>query len=1118
MGKYLGKMEASVYVIDDQYRLVYFNKALQRSFPLLQLGDVCYRELCDEMYPCKDCPIGREDKSGGVFYNHFIQKWVEVSSADMEWQGDSRYKVIMAKEIREGNKNLFYNLTQISAYDELFELNLTKNTYKILYHVDGKYVIPAMEGELLPMMEEVVNHMIHPDDREAFLRFWNLDDIFIRIQGETEGHVLRAQFRKLLRTGEYCWALQTVVPLIQGTDDDQIIMCFIQDIHAQKLKELKLAEGRQQPENLLDSLTGLYRRNVFFKKAEQFLQENPVGEYCLMAVDIEHFKLYNEWYGQEAGDRFLISIADYLRTAQEMYGAIAGYMGADDFVILCPDDPVLLETLQEEIRGDEQRYGGNAGFLPAYGLYAIDDRQMPVSTMYDRASIALASVKGNYDRRYSWYDSRMMKEMEESHKLLSEVQRALANEEFTYYLQPQCNLSTGKIVGLETLVRWNHPQRGIISPGEFIPMLEQNGLIASLDLYIWEKVCIRLRKWIDQGYRPIPVSVNVSRVDICTLDILGCFTHLVEKYELPMGLIEIEVTESAYVEEYETFRTVVEKLRNAGFLVLMDDFGSGYSSLNMLKDVNVDVLKIDMGFLNMDEKSSEKGMGILETITSMARFMELRMIAEGVETKEQVDFLLDIGCLYGQGHYLYRPMSAEACEAILADEENIDFKGICAKTINLLQIKELLADDIFSETMMNNILGGIGLYDVCEDKVELLRVNEQYCKLCGTNPIELEERRKNIMEDIYAEDRGLLMEVFDKAYYDQIRGASGLLRKMRGDGVTIWIHVRVFFMREQDGHRLYYGSLSDVTEQKQREMQLEASQRALAAVVDVAEKDESFMRLTEANRRQAAAIFAQMSPGGMIGGYCEEGFPLYFANHEMVRLLGYDSYEELAEAIDGKAVNTIHPDDLEQTLRDIGPEYYKGLEYTTTYRMPKKDGSWFWTLDKGRVVEAEDGRLAIVSACTDISEPMLVQQQLAERNALLLRQNQELHFLNNGMPGGYHRCADTPEYDFIHISNRFLKIFGYTREEIRDKFGDKLVNMIHPDDRKKTLEGVVLLRKNLDIRNLEYRMLGKQGYVWVLDQSQYMEYGGKGFFQGVVLDITETVELRKRMEELLRKM
>ena len=199
----------------------------------------------------------------------------------------------------------------------------------------------------------------------------------------------------------------------------------------------------------------------------------------------------------------------------------------------------------------------------------------------------------------------------------------------------------------------------------------------------------------------------------------------------------------------------------------------------------------------------------------------------------------------------------------------------------------------------------------------------------------------------------------------------------------------------------------------------------------------------------------------MIGGYCEPEFPLYFANAAMVELLGYDTYEELAAGIDWRVGNTIHPDDLASVALDIGPEYYVGLEYTTTYRMARKDGTWFWTLDKGRVVEAEDGRLAIVSACTDITEVMAVQQQLAERNKLLISQNEELAFLNEDMPGGYHRCLDAPGCDFLYMSDRFLDMFGYTREEIKELFDDKYMLMVHPDDRDSVAKGVTALREAL---------------------------------------------------------
>lgn len=292
-------------------------------------------------------------------------------------------------------------------------------------------------------------------------------------------------------------------------------------------------------------------------------------------------------------------------------------------------------------------------------------------------------------------------------------------------------------------------------------------------------------------------------------------------------------------------------------------------------------------------------------------------------------------------------MPVEAFEKLLADENKVDFRGIKAREIERFRIKDMFRDNVFSETMMNNILGGIAFYDVYRNDVELIRVNEQYYRIMETDPVELEENKVRIIQYVYEDDRREMLSIFQKAYEKSITGAEGEVRRLKGNGKTIWMHIHVFFLKEQDGHRFYYGSVSDVTMQKEREAMLESSQRALAAVLNVSENDASFMKLTEENRKTAATIFAQMSPGGMIGGYCEEGFPLYFANYEMIRLMGYESYEELNAAIKGQVINTIHPDDRERVGHDIGA-YYPGAEYTTTYRMPKKDGSWFWTWIKGK--------------------------------------------------------------------------------------------------------------------------------------------------------------------------
>lgn len=824
MNKITNNTETSIYVIDSDYHIVYFNPTLQYLFPALQNGDYCYRALCGENSPCDNCPIAKEQRTHAIFYNKMVQRWVDVSTGTVEWPGAGICQIMLAKSIDEGNKNLFYNLTSISPYDELYELNLTRNTYKILYNLEEKYLTPAPEGKLDLMVQTVADHLLHPEDREAFLAFWTRDNILTHIQNFKEQNSLTQEFRRIRPDGSYSWILQIVVPISYSENGDQVIMCFVQDIHEQKIQELSRNNNMLSSDVALNPLTGLYRRSVFFHLAQNLLYANAGSDtpYCLMAIDIEHFKLFNEWYGTAAGDDFLINIGKHLKQAQDEHSGIAGYIGNDDFAIILPYREELLSKLQEQLIGYIKHYEGSAGFLPAFGLYVIEDTSLPVNNMYDRACMALASVKGNYAQRCGRYDTAIMEAMEKNHLLLSEVQRALDQHEFTFYAQPKCNMATGRIIGLESLVRWNHPERGLIPPGDFIPLLESNGFISNLDLYIWEAVCAALRNWLDRGFRAIPISVNVSRVDIYALDIVEVFRNLTEKYQLEPRLVEIEITESAYTEDYHVIVGVVESLRRFGFTVLMDDFGSGYSSLNMLKDVNVDIIKLDMKFLDMNDKTSGKGIGILEAVTHMARLMNLRIIAEGIETKEQADLLLDMGCLYGQGYYFFRPMPIEVFEPLLMQPENVDYRGLRARTVERLGVRELLHDDLFSETMLNNILGAIAFYDVHDDTIELLRANEHYYKTTLTNPVDLAEYSQNMLSSIVEEDHEQAFRIFHDSYQNPVDGAAGDIRKTASDGTVIWLHLHAYFLREQDGHRLFYSSLLNITEHKQKELQLTA--------------------------------------------------------------------------------------------------------------------------------------------------------------------------------------------------------------------------------------------------------------------------------------------------------
>ena len=689
-----------------------------------------------------------------------------------------------------------------------------KNTETITYIVDGEYRIQYMSKALAKNFSNFEPGEICYEKfrgREQPCRNCPLThenrktDMFYN---EDQGKWLK------INAGEIEWPGAQNCHVILTRDiceEDMDNLCRFVNM---KKDILEKKNSRQAEKN---KLTGLFARIPFFTQTEAFLRVNDAtaGKYCLAAIDIEHFKLFNEWYGQVAGDRLLGEIGAHLNKMRQEFGGIAGYMGGDDFVIVLPNDEEILENLKRRITGFVRAYGGHTGFLPAFGLYVIDDIWLSASQMYDRAILAQETVKGNYAVRSAYYSSDMKTRLENNHVLLAEVQAGLERDEFIYYLQPKCNLNTGKIVGLESLVRWKHPTKGIVAPGYFIPVMESNGLVTELDKKVWEQVCRTLKDWIKSGHKVIPISVNVSSVDIYAIDVVEHFKNLVQKYELPPEYVELEITESAYVEEYKVITDVAEALRNAGFTVLMDDFGSGYSSLNMLKDVNVDVLKIDMKFLKMDENTRGKGMGILEAVTRMANIMGLRMIAEGVETEDQINYLLNMGCIYGQGYFFYKPLPVEEVKELLLDENKVDYRGIQARKIEHIRFKELFQSELASDSILNNILGPIAIYDVYGDNVELQQVNDKYCLLIGQDPVDLAENIQ-VLERIYPEDRNKMKNIFQRSFLRLAEGAEGVVRRRREDGQYIWINIKAFFLREQDGHKMFYGAVRDVSEEMKR--------------------------------------------------------------------------------------------------------------------------------------------------------------------------------------------------------------------------------------------------------------------------------------------------------------
>lgn len=412
-----------------------------------------------------------------------------------------------------------------------------------------------------------------------------------------------------------------------------------------------------------DELTGIYNKQAFYAKTKEMLLDNPDKNFDLLRINIERFKVLNDLFGESTGDKLLRYIGKFLKEIN-LPLCVSGRLYADNFVVCYEagkgDSRRMINTLQMVA----DSFAINNRTILSFGLYRIDDKTLPVSVMCDRANMALWKAKGNFKNPYCEYDEKMRQQVLKEQKIINAMEMAIQNKEFTLYLQPKYNIEKGTIIGAEALVRWISQENGFISPGDFIPVFENNGFVYEVDKFIWEESCRYLRKWLDEGREVHPISVNVSRIDLYDPKLVKHLVDLREKYQLPSQYLELEITESAYTEDPEQIITITRQLREAGFVILMDDFGTGYSSLNMLKDIQIDVLKLDMGFLKSSDYSA-KGGNILTAILKMAESLKMQTIAEGVETKEQVEFLKSIGCKYVQGFYYSKPLPVDEFEKLI---------------------------------------------------------------------------------------------------------------------------------------------------------------------------------------------------------------------------------------------------------------------------------------------------------------------------------------------------------------------------------------------------------------------------------------------------------------------
>ncbi len=428
----------------------------------------------------------------------------------------------------------------------------------------------------------------------------------------------------------------------------------------------------------IDQLTGIPSK-AKHKMDAQMLIDKKEKKYAYVTFDVDNFKYINEMFGYEYGNKVLVHIAKTMKAfvkPDELYARIS----ADNFALLLVDagtQTELEERIGELFRkivepGEPGEVLNICSLRFSCGVYRIEGK-MDINAVRANANLARTENKKHVLNEIVFYDESLKARRVEEKELEYEAEEALINGEFLVYFQPKYDTETEKIIGAEALVRWNHPVRGMLSPGLFVPLFESNGFITEVDLYVLNSVCELIESWIEAGVPPICISVNLSRIHLYNRDLVERLTDVVNRHHIPPEYIEFELTESAFYEETESLLRIMSELKAAGFRLSMDDFGSGYSSLNLLRRLPVDVLKLDKVFLEDCEEDNDetRSKRIVMHVISMAKDLQMEVLAEGVETSNQKEFLQSAKCDMIQGYYYARPMPIKEFELLYKGENGL---------------------------------------------------------------------------------------------------------------------------------------------------------------------------------------------------------------------------------------------------------------------------------------------------------------------------------------------------------------------------------------------------------------------------------------------------------------
>lgn len=604
----------------------------------------------------RSCGDYRVNIVGKIIYIYGESELIHVDKLNSDFILTSLSNITDLKNVErkllDSNTSLYLTLNNLKSGIIVYESNC--KTCDLVFANKSFYnLIHTTPDEFKTKANNMVTYNIHPDD---ISKFHNISSTAINKNKSCEQNI-----RIITFTQDTLYCLVRCFVINKETNKLGYIILDM----TERIKTYEKIESMNSEITSLsdyDQLTNLINRRVFHNKVRELLaKKKPDEEYVMIKSNIQRFRLINESFGYKIGDFVIISASKMISKFCEEYGFICTRSDSDHFLIFaerstlkkCPVKKIDYVSISENV---------NISVTFNFGCYIIKDVSIPVELMVDYADFALKSIK-NSKEIYTIFDSKLNEVMNKTDLFEEKAPNAFKNHEFVFYLQPIYDSESNKLICSEALVRWKTSSGELLSPGEFIPIFEKDGLIIDLDIYMLNAVCTYIKDRKDRGLFQIPISFNLSRVSFFDDDIVTTIIDTVKKYDIDHSLLHIEITESTCVNELNEINESIIKLKEAGFVILMDDFGSGFSSLNVLNVIPVDVLKLDRVFIN-NISSSLRARSIVSSVIALAKELKIHAIAEGVETKDQLDLLSSSGCHNIQGYYYSRPLPVDDFELL----------------------------------------------------------------------------------------------------------------------------------------------------------------------------------------------------------------------------------------------------------------------------------------------------------------------------------------------------------------------------------------------------------------------------------------------------------------------